>query len=290
MATPRSRYRPDATPDYGHRFHAGNVGDVWKHCVLAASLRRVATGGGRVAYLDTHAGEGAYPLLPTGEWTEGIGRLWNAELDADSAAGFYIAEVRRLAAGTRRPETYPGSPALARAVLGPAATLDLWERDPGALERLRTRLAGDASSRCHGDDGVAALARALRAATARADAVVALVDPPYSQKNDWSSVPAAVLRAAAASPRATLLLWYPVKSLTRPNAMIAAFGKAGVGGTIVELVTTPLEHQRNRLNGSGVLLFRPPAGTLDAVAAAAAVIGPRCATRGDAWSFRMVSW
>lgn len=288
MATPRSRYRPDAPPDYGHRFHAGNVGDVWKHCVLVTLLRRAAERAGHVAYLDTHAGEGSYPLLPTGEWTEGIGRLWEVDAGADSAVAFYLAHVRRLAVGTRRPDTYPGSPALARAVLGPGASLDLWEHDPRALERLRAGLSDGASTRCRADDGVTALLAALRAA--HADAAVALVDPPYSQKSDWSTVPAAVIEAAAGAPRASLLLWYPVKSLTRPNAMIAAFQKAGVGGTIVELVTTPLEHQRHRLNGSGMLLVRPPAGTLDAVAAAAAVIGPRCATRGDAWSFRMVSW
>jgi 23S rRNA (adenine2030-N6)-methyltransferase len=287
---PRSRYRPDAPPDYGHRFHAGNVGDVWKHCVLVTLLARAADEAGHVVYLDTHAGEGSYPLLSTGEWTEGIGRLWDADLAAGSPAARYAALVRRLAGGTRRPETYPGSPALARAVLGSGAALRLWEQDPRAFERLRSSFEGG-ETRCQREDGVAALAPALRAATASADAaVVALVDPPYSRKRDWIDVPAAVIRAATAAPSASLLLWYPVKSLTRPNAMLAAFQQGGVGGTIVELVTTPLEHRRSRLNGSGVLLVRPQAGVLDAVAAAAPAIGACCATRGNAWSFRMVSW
>ena len=65
-------------PDYGHRFHAGNVGDVWKHCALVEILGRVAAGSRRVRYVETHAGEGAYALGPTGEWSEGIGRLWRA--------------------------------------------------------------------------------------------------------------------------------------------------------------------------------------------------------------------
>src|SRR5262249_4815704 len=29
-AVPMTHYRPGAAPDYSHRFHAGNVGDVWK--------------------------------------------------------------------------------------------------------------------------------------------------------------------------------------------------------------------------------------------------------------------
>jgi 23S rRNA (adenine2030-N6)-methyltransferase len=290
VAQPRSRYRPEAPADYGHRFHAGNVGDVWKHCVLATVLARVVDEARHVVYLETHAGEGSYPLLPTGEWTEGIGRLWDADLTPGSPAARYLAHVRRLAGGARRPATYPGSPALARAVLGAAASFELWERDAHAFERLRAAFP-DGDARCHREDGVAALAPALRAAAGGGNsAVVALVDPPYSQKRDWIDVPAAVIGAAASSPRASLLLWYPVKSLTRPNAMIAAFQKAGVGGAIAELVTTPLEHQRSRLNGSGMLLVRPPAGALDAVAAAAPSIGARCATRGGAWSFRMVNW
>src|SRR5258707_1228873 len=80
---------------------------------------------------------------------------------------------------------------------------------------------------------------------------------------DWLGVPDALARAAAQTKRACFLLWYPVKSLTRPNAMFARLADAGVPGTIVELVTTPLDQQRNRLNGSGVLLVRPPAGAIE---------------------------
>ena len=87
MAAPPSRYRDaDAPPDYGHRFHAGNVGDVWKHTALLAVLDALDTGTAPAHYLDTHAGEGVYPLGPTGEWTEGIGRLWEERPDAPAGA------------------------------------------------------------------------------------------------------------------------------------------------------------------------------------------------------------
>src|ERR1043166_6046971 len=75
---PVTRYRDAATADYSHRYHAGNVGDVWKHCALVEILRRIAAASRSVAYVESHAGEGRYALGPTGEWTEGIGRLWAA--------------------------------------------------------------------------------------------------------------------------------------------------------------------------------------------------------------------
>jgi 23S rRNA (adenine2030-N6)-methyltransferase len=280
-----SRYRPDAAPDYSHRHHAGNVGDVWKHCALVEILRAAT---GRVAYVESHAGEGRYPLGPTGEWTEGIGRLWHADV-RDGAVGRYVDLARRLGAGTERPTAYPGSPAFARAVAG-SATLVLWERDEAAAQSLRAAFAGDAGARIEQGDGLRALPDALATAERDADSVVALVDPPYGQKADWIAVPDAVARAARTTRRACLVLWYPVKSLTRPNAMIARLESAGVGGTIVELVTTSLAHQRSRLNGSGILLVRPPAGTSDALAAAASVLGAACATQPGAWSVRMQAW
>lgn len=292
VPSPPSRYRAEGPADYSHRFHAGNVGDVWKHCILVEVLRRASADGASVVYVESHAGEGDYALGPTGEWSEGIGRLWSEDdtRGGDDAVTRYRALCRRLGAGEARPERYPGSPLLAAAVLGEGARLRLSERDPDATERLRETLGSDPRVAIACDDGLAALPAAVRDAEAGGGGVVALIDPPFTQKPDWIAVPDALIDAAKASTSATLLLWYPVKSLTRPNAMIARLKAAGVAGTVAELVTTPLEHQRQRLNGSGMILVRPPEGALESIAAAAPVLGSRCATRAGVWSLRMVSW
>ncbi len=313
---PSSRYRPEQASDYSHRFHAGNVGDVWKHLVLVEVLAR-ARAAGPVSYVESHAGEGDYALGPTGEWTEGIGRLWagsdgerpsvgaadqhatagadrqqSASADGPSdALGRYVELCRSLGSGTTRPERYPGSPLLARTVLGPEADLTLFERDPDACARVRAVLGESATTLITCADGLAALPATLRAAEARnAGGIVALVDPPFTQKPDWTVIPEVVIAAAQATTRATILFWYPVKSLTRPNAMIARCKAAGVSATVAELVTTPLEHQRQRLNGSGLVLVRPPVHALAAIAAAAVPLGTRCATRAGVWSLRLASW
>jgi 23S rRNA (adenine2030-N6)-methyltransferase len=287
----RSRYRSeaDAVPDYSHRFHAGNVGDVWKHLVLVDVLRRAAAASARVSYIDTHAGEGSYPLQPTGEWVEGIGRLWDGMPRGGGALGAYVELVRTLGAGEARPRHYPGSPVLARAVL-PDAQLLLWERDAAAAARLRDALGDDERASVYDADGQAALADEVAGAEEHGKQVVVLVDPPWTRKADWIEVPDALARAVAVSRRACFVLWYPVKSLTRPNAMIARLAAAGVGASIAELITTALEHQRRRLNGSGVLLVRPPDGSLAAIAEAAPGVGERCAVRPGDWSFRVQSW
>ncbi len=132
------------------------------------------------------------------------------------------ALCRELGGGASRPERYPGSPALARAVLPPDATLALWERDPPSCERLGTTLGADRKDPGDVRGRPRRVSRRRARRGGRAATVVALVDPPFTQKPDWIAVPDAVIAAAAASTRATLLLWYPVKSLTRPNAMIDA--------------------------------------------------------------------
>jgi 23S rRNA (adenine2030-N6)-methyltransferase len=275
-------------PDYSHRFHAGNVGDVWKHCVLVELLTRLAAAPA-VHYVETHAGEGRYALGPTGEWTEGIGRLWARAADA-GPVGRYLERCRRLGTGDGRPLRYPGSPAFAAAILGARARLRLWERDAGAHARLCEETAGDARVRVAHGDGLAALAAAVRDAERGGGEALVLIDPPYNAKADWTTVPDALVGAAAGSRHARFLLWYPVKSLTRPNAMLQRLERAGLAAAVAELVTTPLELRRNRLNGSGVVLVRPPAGALERIASAAPVVGAACATHGGAWSARLRAW
>jgi hypothetical protein len=146
--------------DYSHRFHAGNVGDVWKHCVLVAVLRRIA-GAGRVAYLDTHAGEGRYALGPTGEWTEGIGRLSGAPAGGDDAVERDVALCRELGAGSERPVRYRIAPVAG--VLGSDATLTSG-KTRRHVRRARRALGDDRAATLISGDGLAALDEAVVAA------------------------------------------------------------------------------------------------------------------------------
>jgi 23S rRNA A2030 N6-methylase RlmJ len=115
----------------------------------------------------------------------------------------------------------------------------------------------------------------------------ALVDPPYTQKGEWADAAHAV--AQARSPRTSIALWYPIKALTRPRGMLSALVEAGVHGTVVELVSTPLRLKREKLNGSGLIFVNVPDAAVAAVCAALVRLGPRVATHGE-WSAAQIGF
>ena len=67
--------------NYRHAFHAGNFADVHKHAVLASILAYLRQKPAPFRVLDTHAGAARYDLFSrdasrSGEWHEGIARIW----------------------------------------------------------------------------------------------------------------------------------------------------------------------------------------------------------------------
>src|SRR5690606_17037787 len=108
--------------NYRHAFHAGNHADVLKTLCIARILALLAKKDAPYAYLDSHAGVGLYDLLGdqasrTGEWREGIGRLWEQPALPEALMN-YLQVVRALNADGRL-RYYPGSPELARRLSRP---------------------------------------------------------------------------------------------------------------------------------------------------------------------------
>ena len=103
--------------NYRHAFHAGNHADVLKHLVLTRLLALLSKKEAPFAYLDSHAGLGLYDLQGdqasrTGEYLEGIARLWQAEQLPDAVEAYL--EVVRAMNPDGELRYYPGSPELAR--------------------------------------------------------------------------------------------------------------------------------------------------------------------------------
>jgi 23S rRNA (adenine2030-N6)-methyltransferase len=253
--------------DYAHARHAGNAGDVLKHVALIALLDAMLSDPAPLTYLETHAGDGLYPLGSAGEWGEGILRVWDAR--EEGLAGRYAGIVRAASpAGAARPQAVPGSPLIARALLRAQDRMLLHEIDPRAAGLLRRALP---AAEVRETDGLSALrdpppGRAL-----------VLIDPPYATKQEWTDAARAMERIRAV-PAA---LWYPVKALTRPRALIAELARLGVHGTAVELHWTPLRLRRERLNGAGLILSSVPAAAVASLCAALPALGALLQTHGE---------
>ncbi|MEQ1569287.1 MAG: 23S rRNA (adenine(2030)-N(6))-methyltransferase RlmJ [Myxococcota bacterium] len=262
---------------YDHRHHVGNGGDVWKHVAWTALL--ATTKRDRVSVLDTHAGGGTYHLGNDGEWLAGIGKLQARWPDAGTGSGAvdrYLARVAKWPRGQ-----YPGSPALARHALGKADRLVCYEVDPGAAGSLRRSLEPHPGLRV-----VEASGWEAPELTAREPWVVH-VDPPYSDKEDWAR--AAVAVAAAHGAGHQLMLWYPIKRWSRPNLLLQQIRESHVPYVALDLLWTPVELEKKRIVGAGVLLVGVARSVVAELHAAAPVVGEALATVDGRWSLRVTA-
>src|SRR5262245_32697079 len=175
--------------NYRHAFHAGNFADVVKHAVLARILVHLREKPQPFRVIDTHAGAGAYDLAGpeaarTGEWRDGIGRLVAATLPPPAAA---LIEDYLAAIAARNPagklSTYPGSPALARALMRRQDRLIACELEPKAAAALAAELRGDPRAKAIAIDGWTALSAYVPPKERRG---LVLVDPPFEAPDDLS--------------------------------------------------------------------------------------------------------
>lgn len=248
--------------NYRHAFHAGNFADCIKHALLVALLRALAAKPKPFRVLDTHAGIGAYdlsavPATRTGEWREGIARLAAA---ADPALADYLGLVR--AAGF--PARYPGSPAIARALLRPGDALALCELHPEDHATLRAGFRHDPQVAVHRRDAWEAI-RALTPFPERRGLV--LIDPPFEQEGEFDRLAEAIAALRHRFRAGIVAAWYPVKHRAPVRAFHAALRDRAVPDCLAAELLLREPTDPTRLNGCGLLVANPPFGFAAAVPA-----------------------
>jgi 23S rRNA (adenine2030-N6)-methyltransferase len=116
----------------------GNIGDVWKHLVLAELLALEPP----TRYWETHAGSASYPLKHSPDRDYGIYRLLERGGSVPELAGSrYAAELKRLSGGGKAPADFPGSALLAMQMLGDKADYLLCDIDPESVASLSAAAA-----------------------------------------------------------------------------------------------------------------------------------------------------
>jgi 23S rRNA (adenine2030-N6)-methyltransferase len=242
--------------NYRHAFHAGNFADVFKHAVLACLLKALQNKDKGFAYIETHAGAGRYDLhaaaaRKTGEYRDGIGRLWDSRAEG---LDDYLAAVRAVNRG-KTLRFYPGSPRIARFFLRTQDRMRLCEGESSACERLRAEFAGDTQVQVRCGDGYAALKAWLPPPERRG---LVLIDPPYESGDEWRRAPDAIASAVARWQSGIYAIWYPLKV----GAPVRRLREALVGTELRSMLSVELRIWQDetpfRLNGCGLLVVNPP--------------------------------
>jgi len=252
---------------YRHAFHAGNHADVLKHLVLAELLRYLDEKDKGWRYVDTHAGAGGYALggpyaQKHREYEAGIGRL----VGRDAAAALLPAPVARYVdlvrafndGGALR--QYPGSPAIARALMRPQDQLRLFELHPTEHKILASYLGDEPGCEVRLADGYASLKSVLPPPTRRG---LTLIDPPYELKTDYARALNALREALTRFPEGIVMVWLPqvqlVEAAQMPQRLKAsAEAQAKKGWLHARLTVAEAGERGFGLMGSSVFVANPP--------------------------------
>jgi 23S rRNA (adenine2030-N6)-methyltransferase len=246
--------------NYRHGFHAGNFADVVKHSLLAMLLEALNRKPAPWAYLDTHAGAGAYDLHSeaaqrTGEALGGIGRLWPVRGKLPAAAERLCRIVAALnpdlTEGTL-PRVYPGSPRVAAALARDEDRLFLAELHPEEAYLLRGELQGNKTVAIHERDGYEML-QALTPPKQRRGLV--LIDPPYEKANEFETAAAALITAYKHWPTGVYALWYPIKDDSARRRFLRRLEQSSLRKILLTELHLP---SQEGLSGTGMLIVNPP--------------------------------
>jgi 23S rRNA (adenine2030-N6)-methyltransferase len=272
--------------NYRHVYHAGNFADVFKHAVLALLLKALNAKDKPYCYIETHAGAGRYDLESeaankTGEWRDGIGRLWPHAGEAAIAPSLargprthvpgvppitspigefpelaeYLNSVRALNPGYLQPRYYPGSPRVAQSLLRPSDRLVLCELVEEEAQRLYAELRDDTRVTVRHQDGYAALKSLLPPPERRG---LVLIDPPYESATEFSQALEALTAAHTRWATGVYAVWYPIKERAPVARLHREITRSGIRRVLaVELGVLPEDNAR-RLNGCGMLIVNPP--------------------------------
>lgn len=248
--------------NYRHAYHAGNFADVLKHVVLVACIEAMKAKQTAFAYVDSHAGAGRYDLggieaQKTGEASDGVKRLFAVDR-MPALIHAYLNLVRSQGAdiGASPQGFYPGSPAIAAALMRDQDRLQLCELQDVEYGQLRSLFKHDARVAVHQRDGYQALKALLPPREKRG---LVLIDPPFeAQADEFRVIERSVQAAMERWPLGVFAIWYPIKLRQHITPFHRWLQTSGLRKVLVtELLLHP-DNSALRLNGCGMALINAP--------------------------------
>jgi len=256
---------------YRHELYAGNIADVFKHCVLSLVMGCWRDETAVASIIDGHAGGGVYRLRPGDKHEQGITRLWRAGAD-EALPPSYRAAIQDLnPSGELR--HYPGSPLILQRLLPARARLSLFELDAQLCQSLTATFAGDERVAVHNAD----VWQALHAMVAdAANCRLVFLDPPYEDSGDFELAAQALHQAQGVRPACSQLLWYTLRGRSQVAALHRAVSAMNVTAQAVELTVYP-KAPATAQTGSGMLLLDAPSGAIPVLQSTLPLVADRLA-------------
>lgn len=242
---------------YRHGFHAGNHGDVLKHWVLVLCLDYLKQKDKPFFYIDTHSGSGRYSLKDayarkTAEADDGIVPLWDAKGLPDIFKP-YLDLVRDC--NKDKLVNYPGSPALAAAMLRKSDRLRLIEMHGSDLIALQKLFARDRRVKVLEGDGFATVKGLVPPETRRG---LVLMDPSYEIKSDYNKVLGAMNECLKRFVTGQYVVWYPLINSVSAQRFSEQLQKLPCENWLDVQLKVSRPPQGHGMYGSGMFIVNPP--------------------------------
>jgi 23S rRNA (adenine2030-N6)-methyltransferase len=238
---------------YQHAYHAGNFADVHKHVVLIALLEALLRKDKPLCYLDTHAGAGRYDLASsatqaTGEAAEGALLLESARALPPLLARWQALVAAFNEGGAWR--RYPGSPAIAQALLRANDRLLLCETVPVVADELRLAMHRGIVHQRDGYEAVSLLPPPEKRG-------LVLVDPPFERRDEFTAMEAFLAKAQARFAGGVYACWYPLKNTHEADRFCRRVAQQSPKPVLDCRFDTGAKAE-GQMRGSGVLVVNPP--------------------------------
>jgi len=243
---------------YQHIYHAGCFADVLKHIVLSNILDYMTQKESPLFYLETHGGRGLYDLASneakkTKEADLGVFPLWENQSNAPEMCSPFLKTLNELNP-TSNMRFYPGSPKLAISQLRTQDRLFINELHPKEFQFL-SQLRKD-HKRVHYSqtDGIKQLESLLPPPEKRG---LIFIDPSYELKEEYKTIPKAIIKAYNKFSNGVFCLWYPIIDSYQHQQLLNQFNKLSEAKTLRVEFEFANEQQLN-MNGCGLWIINPP--------------------------------
>ncbi len=152
---------------------------------------------------------------------------------------------------------YPGSPAIAAALVRPQDRMHLCEKHPEDHAALAARFAGRPRVSVSDSDGYGSVRAALPNPERRA---LVLIDPPFEAQDEYEQIERAASEALRRLPGATIAIWHPVTERADAGRFKDFIRDRWAAPTVAAKLDIAPATSALKMRGCGLIVANPPWG------------------------------